>query len=332
MKALVTGGGGFLGTAIVRQLKARGDEVRTLSRNPHPQLDELGVEQHRGDVADPRIVDDAAAGCDVVFHTAAKAGIWGPFNDYFRSNVEGTRNVVDSCRKLGIDRLIFTSSPSVVFNGDDLAGADESIPYARKFEAAYPQTKAQAERIVLSANSGSLAAVSLRPHLIWGPGDTNLLPRIIARAQSGRLHRIGRTDPLIDPIYIDNAAEAHLLAADRLFPGSPIAGKIYFVTQGEPIPLWTMINSMLRAAQLPPVDRSIPAAIAMSLGLLMEWGYRIAGRTEDPPVTRFLVRELSTTHWFKIDAARRDLGYHPRVTFDEGFRRLEDWLRNGVCV
>lgn len=332
MKALVTGGGGFLGTAIVRQLKARGDEVRTLSRNAHPQLDDMGVEQIRGDVADPRIVDDATSGCDIVFHTAAKAGIWGPFHDYFRSNVEGTRNVVASCQRLGIDRLIFTSSPSVVFNGENLAGADESIPYARKFEAAYPQTKAQAEQIVLTANHATLATVSLRPHLIWGPGDTNLLPRIIARAQSGRLHRIGRTDPLIDPIYIDNAAEAHLLAADRLFPGSPIAGKIYFVTQGEPIPLWTMINSMLRAARLPPVDRSIPAAMAMSLGLLMEWGYRIAGRTEDPPVTRFLVRELSTTHWFNIDAARRDLGYHPRVAIDEGLRRLEDWLREGVCV
>lgn len=332
MKALVTGGGGFLGTAIVRQLKARGDEVRTLSRSAHPQLDDLGAEQHLGDVADSKVVDDAAAGCDVVFHTAAKAGIWGPFNDYFRSNVEGTRNVVNACRKLGIDRLIFTSSPSVVFNGDDLAGVDESIPYARSFEAAYPQTKAQAEQIVLNANSDSLATVSLRPHLIWGPGDTNLLPRIIARAQTGRLHRIGRIDPLIDPIYVDNAAEAHLLAAHRLTPGSAIAGKIYFVTQGEPIPLWTMINSMLRAAGLPPVDRSVPASLAMSLGRLMEWGYRLAGRTDEPPMTRFLVRELSTTHWFKIDAARRDLGYHPRVTFDEGFRRLEAWLRDGVYV
>jgi len=333
MKALVTGGGGFLGTAIVRQLLARGDMVRTLARRAHRQLDELPqVDQIRGDVANPVIVDKAAAGCDIVFHTAAKAGIWGPFSEYFQSNVEGTRNVIASCRKLGIRRLVFTSSPSVVFNGEHLAGVDETIPYASKFEAAYPQTKAEAERLVLSANDDTLGTVALRPHLIWGPGDTNLLPRIIARARTGRLHRIGRSDPLIDPIFIDNAAEAHLLAADRLVPRSPIAGKIYFVTQGEPIPLWTMINSMLKAAELPPVDRSIPASLAMSLGLAMEWGYRLTGKTEDPPVTRFLVRELSTTHWFNIDAARRDLGYEPRVTIEEGLKRLEHWLRKPAGV
>ena len=308
-------------------MRDRGDEVRTLSRNPHSQLDELGVESILGDVADRTIVQRAVQGCDIVFHTAAKAGIWGPYSEYYRSNVEGTRNVVAACQDLGVERLVFTSSPSVVFNGDDLEGVDESIPYARKFEAAYPKTKAEAERIVLSNNSDILATVSIRPHLIWGPGDTNLLPRIIARAQTGRLRRIGRTNPLIDPIYIDNAAEAHLLAADRLAPGSPIAGKIYFVTQGTPLPLWEMINGMLHAAQLPPVDRSVPAGIAMSLGLLMEGIYRIARRTEDPPATRFLVRELSTSHWFNNDAARRDLGYEPRVTIEEGLRRLENWLR-----
>jgi nucleoside-diphosphate-sugar epimerase len=329
-RVLVTGGGGFLGTAVSRLLRRRGLSVRSLSRSFHPYLKEMGVEQIPGDVADAGVVARAVDGCTTVFHTAAKAGLWGPEHEYHRANVEGTRNVVDSCRAAGVPRLVYTSSPSVVFNGRDLAGADESAAYSRRFEAAYPETKAIAEQLVLAANSPSLATVALRPHLIWGPGDNNLLPRIVARARGGQLRRIGRTNALIDPVYIDNAADAHLLAADRLTPGSTVAGRAYFITQGETIAVWDMIDALLKAAHMEPVRQTIARPLALAGAGMLEAAYRISGRRDEPPMTRFLARQLSTTHWFRIDAARRDLGYEPRVSIAEGLRRLEEWLRREV--
>ena len=329
-EVLVTGGGGFLGTALIKLVLERGLRVRSLARRRYPHLEELEVEQILGDIADPAVVSRAIAGCQTIFHTAAKAGIWGSDREYERTNVQGTRNVIEACRAHGARRIIYSSSPSVVFNGLDMEGVDESVPYSQTFEAAYPATKARAEQIILGSNSGGLATIALRPHLIWGPGDNNLLPRIIARAKGGRLRRIGRRDPLIDPIYIDNAALAHLLAADRLEAGSPIAGRIYFVTQGETIPLWDMINHLLKAAKLAPVERSVARPVAFAAAGLMEVGYVLSRRQKEPPMTRFLARQLSTTHWFNIDAARRDLGYEPRVSISEGLRRLEEWLERGV--
>ncbi len=326
-KVLVTGGGGFLGSALVALARGRGLPVRSFARRHHAHLEKLGVEQIQGDVADASIVEAAVAGCQTVFHTAAKAGLWGPERDYERVNMQGTRNVIAACRRSGARRIIFTSSPSVVFDGKAMAGADESAPYPSRFDAAYPRTKALAEQLIVASNSADLAAVSIRPHLIWGPGDNNLLPRIISRARSGRLRRIGRGEPLIDPIYIENAAMAHFLAADKLEPGSPIAGKVYFVTQGEIIPLWTMIDRLLAAAGMPLVRRSITRPVAIATAGLLELGYFVSGQSAEPPLTRFLVRQLSTTHWFKIDAARRDLGYEPRVSIDEGMRLLEEHLR-----
>jgi 2-alkyl-3-oxoalkanoate reductase len=331
-RVLVTGGGGFLGTALIKPLVQRGLQVRSLSRRHYPHLEELAVEQIQGDVADPQVVNTAVVDCQTVFHTAAKAGIWGSRREYERTNVEGTRNVIAACQAHDTRRLIYSSSPSVVFNGMDMEGTDESAPYSTRFEAAYPETKARAEQLVLGSNSEILATIALRPHLIWGPGDNNLLPRILARARGGKLRRIGRRDPLIDPIYVDNAASAHLLAADRLEPGSPVAGRIYFVTQGETIPLWDMINHFLKAANLAPVRRSISRPLALAAAGCLELAYVLAQRHQEPPMTRFLARQLSTTHWFNIDAARRDLGYEPRVSIDEGLRRLEHWLQRGQIV
>jgi nucleoside-diphosphate-sugar epimerase len=328
MNALVTGGGGFLGSAIVRLLLARGDRVRSLARGDYPELTALGVDQVRGDVADAQAVVRAVEGCDVVFHVAARAGIWGPLEEYVRANVEGTRNVVEACRARGVRRLVHTSSPSVVFDGRDMEGADESAPYASRFESPYPATKAQAERLVLAANSAELATVALRPHLIWGPGDNHLIPRIVARARAGRLRRIGRRDPLVDSVYIDNAAEAHVLAADRLAaPGAPAAGRAYFISQGDPRPLWELVGGILRAAGLPPVRRRVPRGLALAAGAALEAGYRTLHLKGEPPMTRFLAHQLATAHWFNIAAARRDLGYQPRVSIEEGLRRLERWFQ-----
>ncbi|OGR58024.1 MAG: 3-beta hydroxysteroid dehydrogenase [Elusimicrobia bacterium GWA2_69_24] len=321
MKALVTGGGGFLGSALCRRLAARGDSVRSFSRNEHPALRKAGIELVRGDLADQTAVAAAAKGCDIVFHVGAKAGIWGPYEEYHRTNVQGTANVLDACRLHGIRRLVYTSSPSVVFNGRDMEGADESARYPERYEAHYPETKAAAERMVLRANGPALAAVALRPHLIWGPGDTQLLPRLIARRKAGKLRRLSGEPKRVDTVYIDNAVDAHVLAGDRLQPGSPIAGKAYFITNGEPLPLWELVDRLLAAAGLPPVAQSISPRQAYWAGALMElaYGFLIPG---EPPMTRFLARELSTAHWFNIRAAGLDLGYHPKVSIDEGLHRL----------
>jgi nucleoside-diphosphate-sugar epimerase len=326
MKALVTGGGGFLGGAIVRLLVERGDTVRSYSRGEYRELARLGVEQVPGDLADREALLQAAAGCDIVFHVAAKAGIWGSYAAYHAANVTGTANVIAACRHHGISRLVSTGSPSVVFDGRDVAGGDEALPYPAHYEAHYPHTKALAEQLVLAANSPPLATVSLRPHLIWGPGDNHLVPRIVARARAGKLRRIGNRSCLVDTVYVDNAAHAHLLAADRLVYGSAVAGKAYFISNGEPIPLWEMVNRILAAAGLLPVTRSVPPKVAYAAGAICEALWNTLRLSGEPPMTRFVARELATAHWFDISAARRDLGYVPEISIDEGLQRLQEWL------
>ena len=322
MKTLVTGGGGFLGSAIVRMLRQRGQAVRSLSRQWYPHLNELDVEQFQGDLTDSATVERAVDDCDLVYHVAAKAGVWGRYRDFFAANVTGTENVLNACRKLGVQRLVFTSSPSVVFHGGDMEGVDESVPYPKKFEAYYPQTKALAEQMVLAANCPNLATVALRPHLIWGPGDPHLIPRLLERARKGKLRRIGRTAKKVDVIHVDNAAHAQILAGDRLEPGSPIAGKAYFLSQGEPVVLWDFINRILERANLPPVQKSISFSMAWTAGMLFEALYRLLRLKGEPPITRFVARQLATAHWFDISAARRDLGYAPLVSTDEGLQQL----------
>ena len=328
MRVLVIGGGGFLGGAIIKQLVARGDQVRSLSRGDYPWLRDLGVHTIQADLND-RAVLDAVEGCDVVAHVAAKAGIWGPLADYQRINVHGTTHILNACRKAGVPRLVYTSSPSVVHSGGDMENIDETMPYPTHFEAHYPATKAQAEQLVLAANSPSLATVALRPHLIWGPGDNHLVPRIIAKAKSGRLRRIGHRPCLVDSTYIDNAADAHILAIDRLAPGSPIAGKAYFIANGEPMPIWDLIDKILNAAGMKLVTKAIPVGVAYAAGAALEAIYSGLGRSDEPPLTRFMVKQLSTAHWFNLSAARRDLGYEPRISIEVGIQKLAESFQSG---
>lgn len=329
MKALVTGGGGFLGGAVVRLLRARGDAVRSFTRSAYPWLDELGVEQSLGDLADYAAVERAAQGCDIVFHVAAKAGAWGRYSDFFNTNVTGTQNVIAACKKLGIGKLVYTSTPSVVHGGDDIEGGNESLPYPKHFDAYYTQTKTEAEKAVLAANGPDLATVSLRPHLIWGPGDPHLIPRILERARAGKLRRIGSRPVKVDVTYIDNAADAHVLAGDRLAVGSPVAGKAYFISNGEPVELWGFIDRILAVAGLPPVTRTISVWKARLAGTLLEWVYWLLRLPGEPPMTRFVAVQMSTSHWYDISAARRDLGYEPQVTIEEGLKRLAEQLQAG---
>lgn len=329
MKALVTGGGGFLGKAIVRLLLARGDEVRSFSRTPHLELTALGVEHYCGELHDPEAVSAAVAGCDIVYHVAAKAGIWGGYADFYQTNVLGTGTVIAACRQHGVRRLVYTSSPSVVFAGNDMEGVDESVPYPQHFHAPYPQTKAEAEILVMRSNDEQLATVALRPHLIWGPEDNHLVPRILARGRQGALRRIGDRPCLVDTIYIDNAASAHLLAADALAPGSQVAGRAYFLSQGEPLPLWEVVNRILAAGGVAPVTRTISPRLAYAIGWTLEKTYAALRIKSEPRLTRFVARELSTAHWFDISAAQRDFGYQPQISFDEGMKRLQRWLESG---
>jgi len=322
MNALVTGGGGFLGSAIVRMLHERGDEVSVLGRGTYPHIVPHIQRMFGADIRLAPAVQRACEGMDVVFHVASLAGIWGKRSDFWSINVDGTRNVIDACLANRVRRLVYTSSPSVVFGRDDLCGVDESTPYPSRYLAAYPETKAAAEQMILAANSASLATVALRPHLIFGPGDPHLIPRVTARARAGRLRQVGDGRNLVDVTYIDNAARAHVQAADALGPGSRCAGKAYFISQGKPVELWPWLNDLLKGVGAPVVTRSVSLDNAYRVGAAFELMYRILGLTREPPMTRFLASQLAKSHYFNISAARRDFGYNPAVSTGEGVKRL----------
>ena len=325
-KVLVTGGGGFLGGAIVRQLVERGDRVISFSRRLYPELEEMGVGQIQGDISDATAVEQACREIDLVFHVAAKPGVWGDYVTYYRTNVIGTRNVISACKQHNVSRLVYTSSPSVVFDGYDMEGVDESVPYPEEYHTHYPKTKAIAEQSVIAAGDEGLRTIILRPHLIWGPRDNHLVPRIIERAN--RLVKVGDGKNLVDTIYIDNAAAAHIQAADRLEQNHHLSGRVYFISQDDPVPLWEMVNNILNAADLAPVRRSISRNTAWMIGAALEIWYRMFKISGEPRMTRFLADELSTAHWFNISAAKKDLGYKPKISIEEGLFRLRNWLRN----
>lgn len=325
-KVVVTGGGGFLGRAIIERLVQRGDDVTSFSRNRYSDLEAMGVTQIQGDISDKIAVEHTCKGVDLLFHVAAKPGIWGDYSDFYQTNVMGTENVISACKKHHVSRLVYTSSPSVIFDGTDMEGVDESVPYPDKFNAHYPKTKAIAEQRVVGSASDSFKTIILRPHLIWGPRDNHLVPRIIERGN--RLIRVGNGRNLVDTVYIDNAAEAHILAADRLAENHNLNGKVYFISQGEPVPLWEMVNNILAVAGIAPVQRSIPYQIAWMVGAFQELVYKAFHLRGEPQMTRFLAEELATAHWFDISAARNDLGYVPRISTKQGLIRLENWLKN----
>jgi nucleoside-diphosphate-sugar epimerase len=327
VKVLVTGGGGFIGRYIVEKLVARGFDVTSLSRGDHPELDLLGVKTARADVAEREKVITALSGMDVVFHTAARVGVGGGWDGFHRANVIGSRNVVEACVANGVKRLIFTSSPSVVFGGEPSEGTDETAPYPARFNSYYPWTKAIAERETLTASGkGGLLTCAIRPHLVWGPRDTNLIPRLLARADAGRLAMVGGGRNLVDMVYVENAADAHILAMDRLFTGSPVAGSAYFITQGEPVNLWDWINRILARLGRPPVKRRVSYPLAYAGGAVMETAYRLLGLDAEPPMTRFVAQQLAMSHHFDIGKARRELGYEPAVSAQEGLDRLAESL------
>lgn len=324
MKALVTGGGGFLGSAIVAQLLARGDEVTVLGRSRYPRVEAMGARCLQVDLTDPARVEGALAGHEVVYHVAARAGIWGTFEDYYNANVRATLNVLDACRAHRIPRLVYTSSPSVTFDGGDTLGSDERLPYPRRFLNHYSHTKALAEQMVLRCNGlDGVATVSLRPHIIWGPYDNHILPRLVTRAREGKLIQVGNGTNRVDITYVDNAARAHLQACEAL---PRVGGKAYFISQGQPVLLWPWINELLAQLGLPAVRRSIPFPAAYALGAMLEKVHRFV--SGEPRMTRFLACQLGKSHYYNIEAAQRDFGYEPEVSTAQGLERTVEWLRS----
>lgn len=323
MNVLVTGAGGFLGLYLVEQLLARGNRVRAAARRAHDHLADLGVETMLGDLRDAEYCRRACGDIETVFHVAGRAGIWGPWRDYFEANTLATRNVIAACRDSGVARLVYTSSPSVTFGGRDQAGVDESEPYPTRWLCHYPHSKALAEQEVLAANGqDNLATCALRPHLIWGPRDQHLVPRLLARARRGQLRRVGNGKNLIDTIYVENAAAAHLQAADKLSLDSPVAGRAYFISQGEPVNCWDWIDEVLALAGLPPVKKSLSLRAAWGIGAALEAAHALFLPYTEPRMTRFLAAQLALSHYFDLRRAREDFGYAPPVSLAEGMQRL----------
>ena len=339
MQVLVTGGGGFLGSRIVHLLRREGHAVRVFSRQAYPELVRVGVECLTGDLRDPIAVAAACQGCELVFHTAAKAGVWGSASEYYAINVSGTENVLAACRQHRVSRLVYTSSPSVVFGRMPIINGDESLPYPEQYLATYPRTKAAAEKLVLIANgtplpgtnpdgtAKSLLTCAIRPHLIWGPGDPHLIPRLIQAAKAGRLQQVGDGANMVDITYVDNAALAHLQAARHLGLHSPVAGRAYFIGDAAPVNLWNWIAELFRRLEVPPVRKTMSFRRAYLAGGVLEHCYRLMPLPGEPPMTRFVALQLALSHYFSHARAERDFDYHPEVDNETGLQQLTNWLK-----
>jgi nucleoside-diphosphate-sugar epimerase len=329
MKVLVTGGGGFIGIALIKRLIAEGHKVTSYSRREYPLHWALGIISIQADIKDLETLEKACKGKDVVFHLAAKIGIWGDYDDYHSTNVTGTFNVIKACRKQGVGRLIFTSSSGVVFDGSDLEGIDESHPYPENHGSHLAATKAMAERLIVEANSEELKTIALRPHLVWGPYDAHLIPGILKRVGSGKMRRIGDQEHFIDTTYIDNMIDALILACEALDSNPKAAGKALFITNGEPARVWDFINSIIQIAGYPPIQKKIPERLALIAAGISEKAHKIFRIKSEPFMTRYAIKEMITNHWFDISAAREILGYEPGVSYAEGFKHLKDYLKIG---
>jgi len=326
MKILVTGGGGFLGSTICRQLQHLGYEVVAFQRGAAEHFSHPGISVVRGDICDLQALAVAARACGAVIHTAGKAGIWGEPADYERINVGGTQAVIRVCQDLAIPVLIYTSSPSIAHGNGDIEGGDESLPVGPPYLAPYPASKARAEQLVLAANSAQLRTTALRPHLIWGPGDPHILPRLVSKVRRGRLLLPG-VDKRIDTVYVDNAARAHIDALLELQGEAKCAGKPYFISNDEPLPQGEIIRRLLQAGGIVAEIRPVPAVAARWAGAICETAWRLFRIAAEPPLTRFTADQLCSAHWYDISAAKRDLAYRPEVSIAEGLMKLQQSIR-----
>lgn len=321
-KVLVTGAGGFLGKYIARDLIAAGYDVYSFSRSNYDSLLKMGVTQRLGDLSTYADVESALKGMDAVIHTASLVGMWGRYDDFYKTNVTGTENIIRACHKHHISKLVYTSTPSVAFGEDCLCNVDESIGYPDKYLSMYAETKAIAEKMVLMANTGALATVAIRPHLIFGPGDLNLVPRVVEAATAGKLKIIGNGENLVDVTYVENASMAHVMALEQLNAIAPIAGKAYFLGQG-PIKLWDFTNEILKRSGEKPVTKKLSFRAAYIIGFIIESFLKIIGKYNvHPPMTRFVALQLGKSHYYDHSAIEKDLGFKPIYSIEEGLDKL----------
>jgi len=351
---LVTGGTGFLGSHLVDRLLESGRIVTVVSRSLQPRLEARGIRVVVGPLHDPAVCAAAVEDAETVFHVAARVGVWGRYEDFSRDNVVSTETLLAAAQHAQVARFVHTSTPSVVYNGQDLAGANESLPLTTDCPSPYPLTKAQAEAKVLAASRDDFQTIALRPHLIWGVGDPHLVPRILARARGGKLRIVGSGQNRVDMVHITNATQAHLDAESTLanpeihchlvsdngsynVVGKDIknsgnrnlgpTGRAYFITNDEPVNLWDWINELLVALDEPPLTKSISLKAASRIGHICETLWKVLPLMGEPPMTRFIAAELAKDHWFDITAAKRDLGYQPAVTMSAGTAELIEHLR-----
>lgn len=325
MRILVTGGGGFLGTHIIKELLKNPSYIVTnFSRHTYSHLEDMGVPTIKGDLRKKEDVERALEqGFEAIFHVAAVAGVWGKYEDYYGINYLGTKNLLEAALARGIQKFVYTSTPSVVFNKDDLLGVGEEQPYATEFLNAYSETKTMAEKLVLEMNNGkTFLTCAIRPHLIWGPGDPHLFPRVIQKGKQGKLRIVGDGENLVDIVYVENAALAHVQAFEHLNPGSPVCGQAYFVGQERPVKLWSFINQVLGYVKVEPVMKSLDVKTAYKIGWLLEKVFKALGINKpEPPMTRFVALNLGKSHYFSHEKAKKHFGYTPRVSIEEGLKR-----------
>ncbi len=321
-RALVTGGGGFVGLHIVKKLCSAGIDCIVLGRNIYPKAEALGASCIQCDIRESASVLQAITDVDTVFHVAALAGIWGAWEDYYQINVLGTQNIIAACKENGVKNLVYTSTPSVVFNGDDIVNGNETLPYGKKILCNYQKSKIIAEKIILESNGGSLKTCAIRPHLVWGPGDPHLIPRLLDRGRKRELKKVGHCKNMVDISYVENVADAHILAAKNLESTATAAGKAYFISQGKAVNLWDWVDELFASFGVPVIQKKVSFPIAYIAGAILEGAHKIFASSKEPKMTRFLAEQLAKSHCFSIRNAKKDFNYEVKISTKEGMRRL----------
>lgn len=331
MKIIITGGRGFVGKALSQKFINSNHSIHTIGRSSHFTKSDFpeNCQHHYFDLANAPIPEDIFKGTDLIFHIAAKAGVWGKYSDFYSSNVTATRNILSACKKYKVNKLIYTSTPSVVFSGQPIVSGTESLPYGSTGLSAYAETKCIAEHEILEANDpGKLNTIALRPHLIWGEGDPHLLPRVIDRHKKGKLRIVGEGENKVDLTHVDNVVHAHICAMEALVKNTTLGGNAYFIGQNEPVNLWDWLNKIFSILDLPKLTKKISFQKAYLLGSSLEKIWSILHLKGEPPMTRFVASQLAHDHWFSIKSAKKDLGYEPIRNMNDSLNESLAWLRS----